>query len=54
MVNVDKNINQHNAGWSFENISDNFDEHIKKSIPLYDQGGFVAQIGPSAAEAQHG
>jgi len=38
MVNVDKNINQHNAGWSFENISDNFDEHIKKSIPLYDQG----------------
>lgn len=38
MVNVDKNINQHNAGWSFENISEDFDEHIRKSIPLYNQG----------------
>ncbi len=38
MVNVDKKINQHNAGWSFENISESFDEHIEKSIPLYDQG----------------
>jgi tRNA (cmo5U34)-methyltransferase len=38
MAAVDKNINQHNAGWSFENISDNFDDHIQKSIPLYRQG----------------
>ncbi|MDB5748417.1 MAG: type 12 methyltransferase [Massilia sp.] len=38
MVNVDKNINQHNAGWSFENISEDFDDHIQKSIPLYKQG----------------
>lgn len=38
MVAVDKNINQHNAGWSFENISEDFDGHIQKSIPLYRQG----------------
>jgi tRNA (cmo5U34)-methyltransferase len=38
MVGVDKNINQHNAGWSFENISEDFDDHIQKSIPLYKQG----------------
>jgi tRNA (cmo5U34)-methyltransferase len=35
---VDTNINQHNAGWSFENISEDFDSHIRKSIPLYDSG----------------
>jgi tRNA (cmo5U34)-methyltransferase len=35
---VDENINQHNAGWSFENISGSFDSHIQKSIPLYDSG----------------
>ena len=35
---VDRNINQHNAGWSFENISEDFDSHIQKSIPLYDLG----------------
>ena len=35
---VDRNINQHNAGWSFENISEDFDSHIQKSIPLYDSG----------------
>jgi tRNA (cmo5U34)-methyltransferase len=38
MVSVDTNINQHNAGWSFENISEDFDYHIQKSIPLYKQG----------------
>jgi tRNA (cmo5U34)-methyltransferase len=38
MINVGKNINQHNAGWSFEEISKDFDEHIEKSIPLYRQG----------------
>ncbi|GAA4323249.1 carboxy-S-adenosyl-L-methionine synthase CmoA [Pigmentiphaga soli] len=35
---VDSNINQHNAGWSFENISEDFDSHIRKSIPLYESG----------------
>jgi tRNA (cmo5U34)-methyltransferase len=38
MDRVDSNINQHNAGWSFENISEDFDEHIRKSVPLYRQG----------------
>jgi tRNA (cmo5U34)-methyltransferase len=38
MAAVDRNINQHNAGWSFENISEDFDAHIEKSIPLYESG----------------
>lgn len=38
MKPVDKNISQHNAGWSFENISEDFDSHIQKSIPLYESG----------------
>lgn len=38
MKPVDKSINQHNAGWSFENISEDFDSHIQKSIPLYENG----------------
>jgi tRNA (cmo5U34)-methyltransferase len=38
MAAVDTHINQHNAGWSFENISGNFDSHIQKSIPLYESG----------------
>jgi tRNA (cmo5U34)-methyltransferase len=38
MKAVDKNINQHNAGWTFENISEDFDSHIRKSIPLYEHG----------------
>lgn len=37
-MGVDANIHQHNAGWSFENISGDFDEHILRSIPLYRQG----------------
>jgi tRNA (cmo5U34)-methyltransferase len=35
---VDAHISQHNAGWTFENISASFDEHILKSIPLYCEG----------------
>ena len=38
MTQVDKNIQAENAGWTFENISDNFDEHVRKSVPLYDEG----------------
>jgi tRNA (cmo5U34)-methyltransferase len=38
MKPVDKNISQHNAAWSFENISEDFDSHIQKSIPLYESG----------------
>ncbi|MDB5841583.1 MAG: methyltransferase [Herminiimonas sp.] len=38
MKTVDKNIIQQNAGWSFEHISEEFDSHIQKSIPLYESG----------------
>jgi len=38
MTLVDKNIQAKNAGWSFENIADDFDEHVLKSVPLYDAG----------------
>lgn len=38
MGNVDKDINQHNAGWSFDHISEDFDSHIQRSIPLYQEG----------------
>ncbi|HEX8605095.1 MAG TPA: methyltransferase domain-containing protein [Pseudoduganella sp.] len=38
MKAVDSKINQHNAGWSFEHISADFDQHITRSIPLYDMG----------------
>jgi tRNA (cmo5U34)-methyltransferase len=37
-IGVDGNIFQHNAGWTFENVSAEFDEHILRSIPLYRQG----------------
>jgi xylulokinase len=35
---VDSSILQHNAGWSFDGISNEFDDHIRKSIPLYESG----------------
>lgn len=35
---VDEHISQHNASWTFDNISGSFDEHIRKSIPLYREG----------------
>ena len=38
MTLVDKGIQVENAGWSFENIADDFDVHVQKSVPLYDQG----------------
>ncbi|MFP4133850.1 MAG: methyltransferase domain-containing protein [Halothece sp.] len=37
MANVGDKINAENASWSFQgNISENFDQHIKKSIPFYE------------------
>ena len=38
MTQVDTNIKAENAGWTFENIADDFDEHVQKSVPLYDEG----------------
>ena len=38
MPQVDRNIHSENAGWTFEDIADQFDEHVRKSVPLYDEG----------------
>ena len=38
MAKVDSKIEAENAGWSFENIADDFDEHVTKSVPLYHEG----------------
>ena len=38
MTQVDTNIQAENAGWSFENIADDFDDHVLKSVPLYEDG----------------
>jgi tRNA (cmo5U34)-methyltransferase len=35
---VGDNISQSNAGWSFEGISEEFDEHVERSVPLYNAG----------------
>ena len=35
---VDKDIESRNAGWTFEGVSDHFDDHISKSVPFYEQG----------------
>jgi tRNA (cmo5U34)-methyltransferase len=38
MAKVDSKIEKDNAGWNFENIADDFDEHVTKSVPLYHEG----------------
>lgn len=38
MSKVDKDIEAENAGWSFEDIAPQFDEHVRKSVPLYNEG----------------
>lgn len=39
MGNVGQNINSQNANWSFGGDTPNeFDEHVKKSVPLYKEG----------------
>jgi tRNA (cmo5U34)-methyltransferase len=38
MTQVDTNIQMENAGWTFEDISEDFDDHVQKSVPLYDEG----------------
>ena len=38
MSQVDKDIEAENAGWAFENIAASFGEHVRKSVPLYDEG----------------
>ena len=39
MTRVDRNgIQAGNAGWSFEWIAEKLDEHVRQSVPLYDEG----------------
>ena len=38
MSSVGTNIEKRNAGWNFEDISEDFDEHVRRSVPLYDEG----------------
>jgi len=46
MPNVDKNIRAENAGWNFHDMADDFDEHVRKSVPLYDEGHeLICQLG---------
>lgn len=38
MSDVGTNISKSNAGWNFEEIAGDFDEHVRRSVPLYDEG----------------
>ena len=38
MARVDKAITAENADWTFEGIADDFDSHVRQSVPLYDEG----------------
>ena len=38
MTQVDTNIRAENAAWSFDDIAEHFDDHVRKSVPLYDEG----------------
>ena len=37
-MKADTAIQVDNAGWSFEGIADEFDEHVRRSVPLYLEG----------------
>ncbi len=38
MAQVDDRISAENAAWTFSGIADEFDEHVIKSVPLYEIG----------------
>lgn len=38
MTQVGTNIQAENAGWTFEDIAVDFDDHVRNSVPLYDEG----------------
>jgi tRNA (cmo5U34)-methyltransferase len=42
MAKVGQDIDARNAGWTFEGIEDQFDEHVRLSVPLYDEGHELA------------
>jgi tRNA (cmo5U34)-methyltransferase len=37
-MKVDKNISAENATWSFHGIANNFEDHVRNSVPFYDVG----------------
>lgn len=37
-MKADDDMSVENAGWSFKNIAEEFGDHIRRSVPLYDQG----------------
>jgi tRNA (cmo5U34)-methyltransferase len=39
---VGEGIAAENARWSFDGISDDFDAHVRRSVPLYDEGHDLA------------
>jgi tRNA (cmo5U34)-methyltransferase len=42
MAGVGQNIEARNAGWTFEGIEQQFDEHVRLSVPLYAEGHELA------------
>lgn len=38
MAKVDETIEAENGRWTFNSISDSFEGHVKKSVPLYEEG----------------
>ena len=43
---VGTNIQAENAGWSFANVAEEFDTHVEKSVPLYNEGHeLICQLG---------
>lgn len=42
MAKVGQDIEARNAGWTFEGIEEQFDEHVRLSVPLYDEGHDLA------------
>ena len=45
-MKADSDIPVENAGWSFEDIAEDFTGHIRRSVPMYDEGhDLVCQIG---------
>ena len=42
MAQVGQDIDARNAGWTFEGIEQKFDEHVRLSVPLYEEGHELA------------
>lgn len=42
MGRVGQDIEARNAGWTFEGIEGQFDDHVRLSVPLYDEGHELA------------